>query len=375
MHVGHTAIFQNPGQGISDYQLYQEDMAIAKEAADLGFDSVWGIEHHFTDYIMNPNVTQFLSFMAGYNPNIKVGSMVVVLPWYPAIRVAENMAMLDAMSDGRAVFGMGRGLARVEYQGLQIDQNESTDRFIETAQAVLSGLEQGYVEFDGKLIKQPHARIRPEPFKSFKGRCYAAAVSPSSAPILAELGIGMLIIPQKPFADHLADVKAHSDLYRKVHGAEPPKPIITSYVYCDKDAGRAEQMARKYIAGYWREVVKHYELLGEHFKNIKNYEHYQQQAASYDEDGVVDLFLSMQVYGTPEQCYEKVVAMHKMFDICGNVSAFKFAAMPYADARSSLRLYAKEVMPMLKKLGSPAPFDSNEVIAPAFQAKRQQRAA
>ena len=375
MHVGHTAIFQNPGQGISDYQLYQEDMAIAKEAADLGFDSVWGIEHHFTDYIMNPNVTQFLSFMAGYNPNIKVGSMVVVLPWYPAIRVAENMAMLDAMSDGRAVFGMGRGLARVEYQGLQIDQNESTDRFIETAQAVLSGLEQGYVEFDGKLIKQPHARIRPEPFKSFKGRCYAAAVSPSSAPILAELGIGMLIIPQKPFADHLADVRAHNDLYRKVHGAEPPKPIITSYVYCDKDAGRAEQMARKYIAGYWREVVKHYELLGEHFKNIKNYEHYQQQAASYDEDGVVDLFLSMQVYGTPEQCYEKVVAMHKMFDICGNVSAFKFAAMPYADARSSLRLYAKEVMPMLKKLGSPAPFDSNEVIAPAFQAKRQQRAA
>ena len=375
MHVGHTAIFQNPGQGISDYQLYQEDMAIAKEAADLGFDSVWGIEHHFTDYIMNPNVTQFLSFMAGYNPNIKVGSMVVVLPWYPAIRVAENMAMLDAMSDGRAVFGMGRGLARVEYEGLQIDQNESTERFVETAQAVLSGLEQGYVEFDGKLIKQPHARIRPEPFKSFKGRCYAAAVSPSSAPILAQLGIGMLIIPQKPFADHLADVKAHNDLYRKVHGAEPPKPIITSYVYCDKDAGRAEEMARKYIAGYWREVVKHYELLGEHFKNIKNYEHYQQQAASYDEDGVVDLFLGMQVYGTPEQCYAKVVAMHQMFDICGNVSAFKFAGMPYADARSSLRLYAKEVMPQLKKLGSPAPFDSNEVIAPAFQAKRQQRAA
>ena len=375
MHVGHTAIFQNPGQAISDYQLYQEDMAIAKEAADLGFQSVWGIEHHFTDYIMNPNVTQFLAFMAGYNPNIKVGSMVVVLPWYPAIRIAENMAMLDAMSDGRAVFGMGRGLARVEYEGLQIDQNESTDRFVETAQAVLSGLEQGYVEFDGKLIKQPHARIRPEPFKSFKGRCYAAAVSPSSAPILAQLGIGMLIIPQKPFADHLVDVKVHNDLYRKVHGVEPPKPIITSYVYCDKDPGRAEEMARKYIAGYWREVVKHYELLGEHFKNIKNYEHYQQQAASYDEDGVVDLFLGMQVYGTPEQCYEKVVAMHQMFDICGNVSAFKFAGMPFADARSSLRLYAKEVMPLLQKLGSPAPFDSDAVIPPAFQAKRRQRAA
>lgn len=375
MHVGHTAIFQNPNQTVSDYQIYQEDMAIAKEAADLGFQSVWGIEHHFTDYIMNPNVTQFLAYMAGYNPNIKVGSMVVVMPWYPAIRIAESMAQLDAMSEGRAVFGMGRGLARVEYDGLQIDQNESTDRFIETAQAVLGGLEQGYVEANGSLIKQPKARIRPEPFKSFKGRCYAAAVSPSSAPILAELGIGMLIIPQKPFPDHLLDVQTHAELYRKVHGAEPPKPIMTSYVFCDKDAGRAEELARKYVGGYWREVVKHYELLGDHFKDIKNYEHYQQQAESYDEDGVVELFLGMQVYGTPEQCYQRVKDMHDMFDMCGTINAFKFAGMPFVDAQSSLRLYAKEVMPELKKLGDPAPFDSDDVIPPAFMAAKQHQAA
>ena len=225
MHIGHTAIFQNPNQVVTDYQIYQEDMVLAKEAADLGFQSVWGIEHHFTDYIMNPNVTQFLAYMAGYNSQIKVGSMVVVMPWYPAIRIAENMAMLDAMSDGRAVFGMGRGLARVEYAGLQINQNESTDRFIESAQAVLTGLEQGYVESDGTFIKQPKARIRPEPFKTFHGRCYAAAVSPSSAPILAELGIGMLIIPQKPFADHLKDVETHAALYRKIHGGEPPSRL------------------------------------------------------------------------------------------------------------------------------------------------------
>jgi alkanesulfonate monooxygenase SsuD/methylene tetrahydromethanopterin reductase-like flavin-dependent oxidoreductase (luciferase family) len=176
MHVGHTAIFQNPNQVVSDYQIYQEDMALAKEAADLGFGSVWGIEHHFTDYIMNPNVTQFLAYMAGYNAKIKVGSMVVVLPWYPAIRVAENMAMLDAMSNGRAVFGMGRGLARVEYEGLQLDQNESTDRFMETAQAVLTGLEQGYVEFDGKLIKRQRSASGPSHLRPSK----AGATRPPS---------------------------------------------------------------------------------------------------------------------------------------------------------------------------------------------------
>ncbi len=56
MHVGHTAIFQNPNQTVPDYRIYQEDMALAKECTDLGFQSVWGIEHHFTDYIMNPNI-------------------------------------------------------------------------------------------------------------------------------------------------------------------------------------------------------------------------------------------------------------------------------------------------------------------------------
>ena len=88
-----------------------------------------------------------------------------------------------------------------------------------------------------------------------------------------------------------------------------------------------------------------------------------------------DMFLGMQVYGTPAQCYDRVKALHEMFDICGNVSAFKFAGMPMADAQSSQRLYAKEVMPELKKLGPAAPFDSDEVIAPTFIAKRQRRAA
>ena len=61
MHVGHTAIFQNPNQGVSDYQSYQGGMALAKECADLDLQSMWGIEHHFTDYIMKPNVTQSLA--------------------------------------------------------------------------------------------------------------------------------------------------------------------------------------------------------------------------------------------------------------------------------------------------------------------------
>lgn len=372
MHVGHTAIFQNANHAGSDYQIYKEDMQIAKEAADLGFQSVWGIEHHFTDYIMNPNVTQFLAYMAGYNSNIKIGSMVVVMPWYPAIRIAENMSMLDAMSGGRAVFGMGRGLARVEFEGLQLDQNESTERFIETAQAVLVGLERGYIEYEGKLIKQPKARIRPEPFKSFKNRTYAPAISPSSAKIMAELGVGVLIIPQKPWEVHIEDLKNYNDIYRRMHGGTPPRPILTSYVTCDKDAHKAEDMARKYIVGYWREVVKHYEMYGEHFGKTKGYEYYAQVAEKLasDHDALSEFFMDLQVWGTPAMCYEKVKTIYERSNCCASVSAFKFGGMPFDLALSSIRTFAKEVMPELRKLGGDAPFDNDQQPAPAFVADR-----
>ena len=93
--------------------------------------------------------------------------------------------MLDAMSDGRALFGFGRGLSRIEFEGLQLNMGESTERMIETAHAVMTGLEQGYVEYDGKLIKQSKVRIRPEPFKSFRNRVYAPSISPNSASINA----------------------------------------------------------------------------------------------------------------------------------------------------------------------------------------------
>ncbi len=82
MHVGMSVIFQNPGERIPDQQVYQQDLALALQAEDLGFDSVWSVEHHFTSYTMCPDVLQFLTYMAGATQSIKLGSMVCVLPWH-----------------------------------------------------------------------------------------------------------------------------------------------------------------------------------------------------------------------------------------------------------------------------------------------------
>ena len=107
MHLGMAAIFQNPENHITDGEVYANELRLAALAEPLGFDSVWGVEHHFTDYTMCPDVLQFLTYMAGRTQRIKLGSMVVVLPWHDPVRVAEQVSMLDHISEGRLILGMG----------------------------------------------------------------------------------------------------------------------------------------------------------------------------------------------------------------------------------------------------------------------------
>ena len=168
MHVGMSTVFQSPQRKISDHQVYQNELALADLAEPLGFQSVWGVEHHFTDYTMCPDVIQFLSYMAGRTQNIQLGSMVMVLPWHDPMRAAEEVSMLDNLSGGRMILGIGRGLARVEFEGFGLDMSESRGRFIESAQTLLTGLEKGYCEFQGEFVKQTRRDIRPAPLKSFR---------------------------------------------------------------------------------------------------------------------------------------------------------------------------------------------------------------
>lgn len=129
-------------------------------------------------------------------------ALVVVLPWHDPVRVAEQVSMLDHVSGGRLILGLGRGAGRTEFEGFRIPMSESRERFIEAAQLVLNGLEEGYVEFDGQHYQQPRKDVRPKPERTFRGRTYAAAVSPESVEIMAKLGLGILVIPPEALGRH-----------------------------------------------------------------------------------------------------------------------------------------------------------------------------
>jgi len=358
MQVGMASIFQNPGRVRADREVYRSELRLADLAEPLGFQSIWGVEHHFTDYTMCPDVLQFLSYMAGRTTRASLGSMVVVLPWHDPMRVAEEVSMLDTLSDGRLILGLGRGAGKVEFDGFRLSMDESRPRFVETARMLLEGLERGYCEYDGEFVRQPRADIRPAPFKSFRGRTYAAAVSPESARIMAELGVGILIIPQKPWSEVAKELEAYRGIYREVNGAEAPAPISAGWTFCDASADRAREMAYRYIGGYFHSVLDHYHFEGDHLGRTKGYEYYGKMAekiTTYGTDKVVDFFVDLQVWGTPEQCYDKIMDIRRRVGNDHYVGVFSYAGMPPDEAERNMRLFAADVLPALSRVGEEAP--------------------
>ena len=354
MHVGLSVIFQNPGGTKPDRDIYAEELVLAKQAEPLGFDSIWSVEHHFTDYTMCPNVFQFLTYMAGCTEKIQLGSMVAVLPWHDPLRVAEQVAMLDVLSNGRTVLGMGRGTGRIEFEGFRVAMPEARGRFAETAEMLLNGLEQGFCEYDGKYVKQPRVDLRPRPYKSFKGRTYAAAISTESAEIMAKMGVGILIVPQKPWPVVQKELTQYRSTFFAATGEQAPGPYCAGWMFIDDSADRAEEMARRYIGAYWDSVIDHYEFNKDHLKNTAGYEFHGEMYDRLNAPGgmqkMTDFYVDLQIWGTPDQVFDKVQTMRENTLADGFMAVCSYGGMPHDEANRNMQQFAKDVMPELKKL-------------------------
>ena len=201
MRVGLLMVFQNFEDRISDTEAWERDIHLAGLAEPLGFDMLSAVEHHFFNYAMCPDNTQFLAHMAAKTESIGLLTGAVILPWHNPLRVVERMIVLDHLSKGRALFGIGRGLARREYDTFGVDMNEARDRFDEASRMILEALETGYIQGEGPYYPQPRTAIRPRPSRSFVGRVSQVAMSPDSVTQAARLGVKMVVFSQKAWED------------------------------------------------------------------------------------------------------------------------------------------------------------------------------
>jgi alkanesulfonate monooxygenase SsuD/methylene tetrahydromethanopterin reductase-like flavin-dependent oxidoreductase (luciferase family) len=352
MHIGLGLTMQNLDAKHTDLEVYREELALAARAEDAGFGSVWFSEHHFSDYQLTPQTPMVLSWLAGQTKHIKLGQMVTVLPWHDPVRVAESYAVLDHLSGGRAIAGLGRGLGRIEFDNLRLAMGESRRRFAEYSEAILAALETGYIEYDGEFYRQPRAAIRPRPLASFKNRTFAAAVSPASIELMARMGVGILVIAQKPWETAEAELAQYRERYLELNGFEAPKPVLVLVVGVSRDRRAALRMREVYLQRWARSTVEHYQFDNPGFAEIEGYEYYGALANNIAKHGLERFsgFLAdLQVWGSPEEVTDKLVDYVRRCDAGALVIDVTFGDMPYDEAAANFELFASEVLPELKR--------------------------
>ncbi len=351
MQIGLLMVFQNFRDTVTDREAWERDIALACMAEPLGFDTLGSVEHHFFNYAMSPDNTQFLAYMAAKTERIKLLTGAVILPWHSRpLRVVERMIALDHLSKGRAIYGIGRGLAKREYDVFGVDMNEARDRFDEAAEITIRGLETGIVEADTKHFKQRRVEVRPRPYASWAGRFAAVGMSSDSVPVVARLGAQMMSFAQKPWTEMAPHFERYRTLFAQHHNKPAPPPVCVDFLACDESAELAESLARKHMANYYLTVMEHYDMAGTHFKDMKGYGDYATGAEGLRNTGLdaaAQGFAEINTYGTPQQILDKLNARRKVlgdFDLTIQVS---YGGLTGAQAEKSMRLFATKVLPEL----------------------------
>lgn len=342
-----------------DRKRLTEEIETALMAEDQGFDSLWTVEHHISPYTMITNPVQLLTFFAGATKRMDMGTMVVVLPWHHPLRVAEDITMLQYALRGRTPYiGFGRGAARREFRQLGFDMNESKERFTEAAEIVKLALTEECFTYEGKHYQFKNVTMRPRPLdpKTLLDQLHFSWGSPSSAPAGAKLGLKPLIIPQRPWAEYHADLESFSKA-RTEAGFAAARPRIHMCAYVGEHAQEAHDNAHRYIPEYSYSALNNYELMGGHFATTKGYEHYAAMADRVNTQAMGAAYLQNHVWGTPDQCIEKLRGIADAFHPEEFMLVFRYGSMPRSVAEKSIGLFAREVLPAVHELKLQAPID------------------
>jgi alkanesulfonate monooxygenase SsuD/methylene tetrahydromethanopterin reductase-like flavin-dependent oxidoreductase (luciferase family) len=215
----------------------------------------------------------------------------------------------------------------------------------------LEALRTGFIEGHGKFYPQPRVEIRPRPERSFADRTYAVASSEDSIEAAARLKARMLMFADRPWPLRLPGIERYRQLYRQYNGVAAAPVVTADQCICAATSAEANELAERHMASFVDSNLEHYELMSTHFATAKGYDAYAKKseiARSTGRDGLVKALLQVAVRGTPDEvlrAYEERRALLGDFELN---SSFRFGGIPLAKAEASMRLFAKEVLPVLK---------------------------
>ena len=214
----------------SEYRCYHQALEQIELADRLGYDTVWEVEHHFlTEFAHSSAPEVFLAAASQRTRNIRIGHGVVLLPhkFNHPIRVAERVAALDLVSNGRVEFGTGRS-SQYEQAGFQIETDLSRDMWQESLEIIPRMWTEDPFQYTGRFVDIPSRSIHPKPLQKPHPPIWMAATSPQSWEIAGRNGIGILGLTIFVSVPQLADrVQAYR---RALRQAKPVGKFINDRV-------------------------------------------------------------------------------------------------------------------------------------------------
>ncbi len=314
---------------------YADTIAQAQLADRLGFDSVWLAELHFNPrFSIMPAPLLLGSAIAQTTERLKIATAVNLMPLHHPVRLAEEFATLDHISQGRVILGTGRGAMVRQYAGYGIDVDQGRERFVEGLDLVLKAWTNDELTYQGKYYQVDGINVVPKPFQKPHPPVYIASNSEDTFGLVGELGHNILIAP---LVVSLEGARVGLEEYRGKlveHGHDPAsaRVNINVLVHATRDEGGNS------TAGFESSVDNYLGILrGNRSRVISNrprdlsYEHVSHEFAAI---------------GSPERVIDKLESLREMFRPDEFMCWFATGGLvPDQDVQDSMRLFAEEVIP------------------------------
>ncbi|MBI3782292.1 MAG: LLM class flavin-dependent oxidoreductase [Deltaproteobacteria bacterium] len=337
----------------AEHSRLMRELDLAVHCDSVGFKYAWSVEHHFLEEYSHISASEiFLPYVAARTKQIHVGSAIynITPPVNHPARIAERVAMLDHLSEGRFEFGTGRGSSSTEFKGFGIPDGDTTRAmFDESLPQILRMWREAKYSYSGKYFSMPERNVLPKPYSKPHPPIWVACGSPSTFEKAGRLGLGALCFSMGTPKDFEPLIKVYKD---NIKHAEPVGDYVNDNVacvtalICMEDRKKARQVALNMGSGYHTSLVFRYL---DTFPRPAGVPEWPKLIPEPTPEQLEERIASGQrIVGDPDECAK---AVQQYADVGCDQIIFGILAstQPQDIARSSASLFGKHVIPRFDK--------------------------
>jgi alkanesulfonate monooxygenase SsuD/methylene tetrahydromethanopterin reductase-like flavin-dependent oxidoreductase (luciferase family) len=323
--------------------VYRSQLDLRVDSEALGYDHAWLTEHHFVDDGYSPSLLPIAGAVAALTTRIRIGTFLILLPLHNPVRIAEDTATIDLISNGRFDLGVGLGYRREEFSDQGIPHEERGARLregIEIIQRLLSGEE---VTIDGKFSKLNKIKIVPPALQKPHPPIWLGAIAPKAIERAAKMGFHFQVVGPPSCVEQY-------DGYLKAAGRDPQDfntaqlrwiHVAPSRAQAWENSARALHHTASCYAKWFGEA------------NDKPGDDQALVGMPSVDDMIAkqefDMFGEPAIVGTPEDAKEMIADYIGRGRVTQLVCGMAFAGLEPHHIRSSMEIFAKDVIPAFRK--------------------------